>query len=235
MAAKKSYFPRKEADQILWFANLKLNMMLYLVILAITLAERNVVANGADSHAAVINYVVALKAYSKSYAAWKRKLISGKVVGTPGAEPTPPTPPVLPLGQLTGILHQVFTLITNWKTRPGYTEEIGKDLGIIGADPEPIDWDAFISNLLVAALYNANQLTFVKGELDGINIYTRIVGTPTWVFLCYVSHSPYLDARPLAVALKIENREYYSMGVLHDHEVGHPSPTVSAVFEGPKA
>ncbi len=230
---KKSYFPTKEADQVIWFANFKLKILLYLIILAITLAERNMCVNGADSHKLVIDYSTALKAYTKSYNVWKRKLLTGKIVGTPGAAPTPPTPPVLPLGELNGILHQVFTFVTNIKTRAGYTEEIGKDLGIIGADPEPIDWNDFISNLMAVSLYNANQLSFVKGDLDGINIYTRIVGTPTWAMLCYISHSPFLDARPLAVALKIENREYYSMGVLNDHEVGHPSPTVSAVFEGP--
>ncbi len=235
MSKKKSYFPPTEAEQIIWYANFKLKFLLYIVELAITLAERNMVIDGADAHAELINYANALQTYSKAFTAWKRKLILGKTSVTPGPEPTPPTPPVLPVGQLTGILHSVFAFITNLKTRNGYTEEIGKNLGIIGTDPEPIDWDVFVSNLLAESLYNANQLSFAKGDLDGINVYSRVVGSPTWVFLCYISHSPYLDNRPLVAPLKIENREYYSMGVLHDHEVGHPSPTVSAVFEGPKA
>jgi len=66
-----------------------------------------------------------------------------------------------------------------------------------------------------------------------MNIYSRLPGATVFTLLKYVSISPYLDVRPLVDPSIMEKREYYSIGVVGDVEVGNPSPTITVVFHGP--
>ncbi len=75
-------------------------------------------------------------------------------------------------------------------------------------------------------------ISFVKGKLNGMNIYERLAGTIGWEKLAYNSYSPYEDKRPLAVAGVSEHREYMGIGVIHDAEVTLQSDIMEVIYGG---
>jgi hypothetical protein len=125
-------------------------------------------------------------------------------------------------------LPELRNTIKRMKTHSGYTEAIGKDLGIIGSDSELPEKPG----LKAKATPNHVKLDFTKLGLDGVNIYARLKGQTGWAFLARDTQSPYIDNRPLTVANTPETREYMCIGVVADEEVGEESDIVSVVFGG---
>jgi len=226
------YFPYAEANQVIWIGNFKLKIADYLLILVITTEEQDLVTLCHDAFIAMVNYIESLNAYSVAYTEYKHKLMEGKTGAALGAAPVPPVPPTIDPTTIVGLFNRLFVLITSIKLRANYSPVIGKTLGVIGSEVV-IDWTTFHANLTGIALYLANQLSFVKKHLDGINLYSRLPGATEFTLLKYVGVSPFLDTRPLAVAGVIEKREYYAVGVVNDVEVGFPSPTITVIFSGP--
>jgi hypothetical protein len=226
------YFPPTESGQVIWLGNFKIKIADLLTILVITTDEQTLITNTHDAFIAMVNYINSLNAYSVAYTEYKHRLMEGKTGDALGAAPVQPVAPLIDPTMIVGLFTKFFALITNIKTRTGYTPDYGKTLGIIGSEVV-IDWSHFHANLTGIELYLANQLSFVKKHLDGINIYSRLPGETEFAFLKYVSISPYLDVRPLRVPLVLEKREYYSIGVVGDVEVGFPSPTITVIFGGP--
>lgn len=228
----KPYFPTNEPAQVIWIGNFKLKLADYITILVITTEESDLVTLCHDAFIAMVNYIESLNAYSVAYTEYKHRLMEGKTGAALGAAPIPPAPPTIDPTTIVGLFNRLFALITNIKTRTGYTPDYGKTLGIIGSEVV-IDWSHFHANLTGIELYLANQLSFVKKHLDGINLYSRLPSATDFTLLKYVGVSPYLDVRPLTVPNIIEKREYYSIGVVNDVEVGFPSPTITVIFSGP--
>ena len=116
-----------------------------------------------------------------------------------------PTDPPAPDNVLPGALKRLFAFITNLKTRDGYDDPIGQDLGIIGAQvvPDP--------NAVPPASADARSgevvLTFKKlGHLGGW-IEGQVANDTDWAFLA-IATTTYHDTRPLRVAGQPEKRRY---------------------------
>lgn len=118
------------------------------------------------------------------------------------------------------------------KTHPAYTEAIGQDLGIIGSEEEQDMENSHpeITNCAAYPGYVRNK--FKKNGFDAVNMYTRIKGTATWIFLARDTNSPYDDHRPLTTPNVPETREYMCIGLVGDIETGLQSDIVSVVFGG---
>jgi hypothetical protein len=114
------------------------------------------------------------------------------------------------------------------KTNSGYTEAIGADLGIVGpADTfDPNTYKAELKELILSA---PGQVTVnfgkAKGNIDGVNVYSRRQGTSEWKFLARDTEPPYIDTTPLAQAGTPEIREYRIRAVIADVEIGDYSDT----------
>lgn len=75
---------------------------------------------------------------------------------------------------------------------------------------------------------NCGSTQFVgkaRGNIDGVNVYSRRQGTSEWKFLGRDTQSPYVDTTPLATAGTPEVREYRVRSVIDDAEIGDHSPT----------
>ena len=121
-----------------------------------------------------------------------------------------PTPPTIPVGTTVspGALQRTFKLVQTIKSRPGYTEAIGIDLGIVGEeDTAEFTMPEFTTKLEQGATCQCVRLNFKKLGWYAVAIYSRRNGGD-WVLLGIDSESPYLDERPLAVAGQPEVREY---------------------------
>jgi len=117
-----------------------------------------------------------------------------------------------------------------FKAHSAYTNDIGAALDIVGKKHNA-DLDTVKPKLKVKLTPQGAQLDFSKEKvLQGVNIYTRLKGTPGWTKLAFDSSSPYVDNRPLTTPGTPETREYKALGVISDEEVGVESDMVSIVM-----
>lgn len=115
------------------------------------------------------------------------------------------------------------------KTNSGYTEAVGADLGVIGAT-EAFDPSTYTADLTGVDLSAPGQVTVrfgkARGNIDGVNVYSRRQGTSEWKFLGRDTQPPYVDSTPLATPGTPEVREYRIRAVIDDEEIGNYSPTL---------
>ncbi len=133
----------------------------------------------------------------------------------------------------TNVLGYMRTKIARMKTESGYTEAIGKDLGIIGTS-DAFDVSNYKPTLKASVFPKYINLDFVKKGIDAVNIYVRLKGETEWRFLARDTKSPYHDSENLKTAGVPEVREYMCIGVIADEEIGQESDVVSVVFDGLK-
>lgn len=120
------------------------------------------------------------------------------------------------------------TEIGRFKKHPGYTEAIGKELGVVGV-VTAFDAATFKAKITAELFGGAVRIKFVKNGVEGINIYHRKKGSTNWLFLARDTKSPYDDHITLTNA-QPEHWEYRAFGVLNDAEIGLPSDIVEIVF-----
>ena len=112
------------------------------------------------------------------------------------------------------------TVVAQFKTADGYSNIIGKDLGVIGSTTgfDAATYKAVLTAKVVGALI---RLKFIKKGIEGVDIYRRKKGSAEWVFLVRDTISPYDDHITLAVPGQPEHYEYRCIGVVKDKQIGH--------------
>ena len=110
-------------------------------------------------------------------------------------------------------------IIRGIKAHTGYTEDIGKALGIIGSEDE-VDFLTVKPVLDLIVTPDGVQIGFVLNHCEAIEIYSKRKGDNDFVELKRVMHSPFIDARPKLDPLSAELREYKAYYVMEDELVG---------------
>lgn len=123
-------------------------------------------------------------------------------------------------------------LAVDIKRNPLYTENIGKELGIIGsatsADRSPLR-----PSLKVKAEHGYVSVSFNKKGQTGVSIFTRLRGTVGWEKLVSgATRSPYKDERPLQQEGIAEIREYTARYWDNATEIGSESDIAFTLFGG---
>lgn len=128
----------------------------------------------------------------------------------------------------TTVVNSVRKLAASMKTNAKYTEAIGKDLGIIGAE---VSWDpnAAQPTLKLSTSGGHVVLNFDKAQSNGIKIWSRRGNEEAFSFLAQDTHPPYHDNRPNLATGIPEKREYYAYYVVRDEPVGQQSAIASVV------
>ena len=114
-------------------------------------------------------------------------------------------PPGYPAPVTPGALVRLRKLVQNIKSRPGYTDTIGQDLGIIASAGSASP--AAPTLVLVNAAAGNVIFGWNKGGWTGVKVQGRMNGS-AWVDLGVDLYSPFADTRPLAIAGQPESREY---------------------------
>lgn len=118
------------------------------------------------------------------------------------------------------------------KAMNGFTEGMGQELGIFGTTTS-IDTINYKPKIKLDVLARGIiRIAFVKGNIDGINIYRRRKGSLTWEFVARDTVSPYEDRIQLQVPGQPEHWEYCAIAVIKDQEIGQPSDVVEVVIGG---
>lgn len=119
--------------------------------------------------------------------------------------------------------------ISNIKTLPGYTEAIGRTLGIITNSPS-VDFATFKPKMIIEMYGGLIRIKFKKLDTDGLNIYRRKKGTVDWIYLTRANKSPYDQNFVLEIPGQPELWEYRAFGVVDDNEVGVASDVVEVIY-----
>lgn len=224
------YFPRTLPEQVIWLNDFGTSILAYVAALGLTSTQTDTIASGVSKFNLLSNFLKTIDTFKQSVTQFRNHFTKG--AGTIGSMPVL-VAPADPGGWFSGFFTFLFALVATIKKHPAYTEEMGKALGIIGAEPT-FNPDTFQPT--VSAAYHASthstSVKFEISETEGSNIYSRKAGDSVWTFLAYDMHSPYHDTRPLAVPGVPEKREYQAIPVLHSLQIGVPSKIIMEVFEG---
>ena len=104
------------------------------------------------------------------------------------------------------MLTWLFEEIGRWKKAEGYTDTIGKNLGIIGT--AAITHTAPPVLMQGAIAQNSAELLFNLYEHDGMWIESQRQGETAFGFLATDTASPYVDNRPVKTPGQAEWRDY---------------------------
>jgi hypothetical protein len=229
---KKYYLPAIESQRVTWLNNFADKISTYAAMFGFTPAEIAKIQAFALMYAYIIGLIESVDTFKQDITKYKNTL-SRASFGTPLGAPPTITIAAAPATVEAGIFTVVGGYVQRIKGMKNvYTTAIGEDLGIIG-DEISFDPDTFKIEIKGVKWNNEGvKLSFVKGESDGGNIYSRTNGIGSFVKLAFDGESPFIDTRPLAVPGTPENREYLIKPVLHDAEIGLPSDVVSVVVGG---
>ena len=112
------------------------------------------------------------------------------------------------------------------KSSLGYTEAIGRELGIIGT-PEPTADLENIKPTLNYKIVGGNiVIAFDKQKMDGVKIYSKRSADANFEYLATDTSSPYEDNSPKINPALPEERQYYAYYILDDEQVGQQSDII---------
>jgi hypothetical protein len=132
----------------------------------------------------------------------------------------------------TGALNRIFGLVQDIKRVAGYTDTIGSDLGLIGAELGAPDWNTFAPVLNVT---RAPAGVTVGWGWQGKSAFLDLIELQVnrgngWQLLAYDTTPGYVDTEPIPVApTKWEYRAIYRVG---DQRVGQWSAAASVIVGG---
>ena len=140
---RDTYYPRRASQRPEWHGNFAAKLQTYGPGLGLTATQvDNAVADNLILAFGLGDWINNVREYAPACTASLADLRSGTGVATyvfPAcAAPALPTLPVGITGVLPGALDRTFKLVQEIKAKPGYTEAIGLDMGIVGSEaPAP--------------------------------------------------------------------------------------------------
>jgi len=115
------------------------------------------------------------------------------------------------------------------KKSTAYTEVLGKQLNIIGAE-DTTDMTQEQPTLYVIIRANGVvEVDFNKIDAEGVHIYGQRDGETAFTLLASATHARYIDNRPLLVPGKPETRQYKAVFFIGKAEIGLTSDIVTAI------
>lgn len=127
-------------------------------------------------------------------------------------------------------IKKILRLTAKIKLHPSYTENVGRELGIVGSSNTSAE-RAIIRPFIKAVSYPTHvEIIFNKQNQTGVSIYTRLKGQNKWEKLINATQSPYRDERPLKQEDVPEIREYVAMYWDNGIELGQYSDIAFTLF-----
>lgn len=225
--------PRTDTELALWLNNFSTSFATHATALGFNESE----VNSVKADAAMLNFLLGelLPTYKSALQArtsYKNLIMTGPIGSTGGTLPPPPATGQAPAVVQPGILPRLRNLVQRIQLAPGYTEAVGRDLGISGSEGGPSAPDIAARPTLKARSNGPGtvQVDFTKEKFDGVVIESRRAGEDGWQSLGLDSYSPYIDDRPPLETGKPEVREYRARYILRDQATGEWSDIVTTTF-----
>jgi len=222
---RKYYLPPDDNGRLSWLANFSSKIGNYAALFSITAAELIAIAAYYVMLGYILGIIEQVRTFSQDLTRFKETLMIA-ALGTPlGAVPTltlaAPPPPVD-----AGIFTIIAGIVKRIKGSTNYNENIGEDLGVIGADII-LDFGSMQPELKITFDVLRPKIKYKKGGTDGLNIYVDRADGQGIKFLKYVTQTTYIDTAELPVGVNSAVWTYTGIYVVNDTEVGQPSAAMS--------
>ena len=122
--------------------------------------------------------------------------------------------------------------VASWKTLSGWANSGSADVLEVVGSSTTFDPATYQTTLTVSVVPGGVQVGFVKKGVEGVAVYSRLIGVASWKKIGSANHSPFIDHTPLAVANVPEQRQYMARGLVNDAEIGLDSDAVTITFAG---
>ena len=220
--SKAGYLPRADKDRVVWLNNFSVKFATAATGLGFIAADVTSVNNDTAMFAYLVTQVEVYTTGKEQRVDYKN-LIKDGPIGTPGgALPVAPAAGTVPTVVAPGIFPRIAQLVQRIKNSPTYTEAIGKDLGVIGAQQQAFDSVAMKPSLKLVLKGGQVEVQWLKGDADAIRIESD-KGT-RWQFLAVDSVPHYTDTTPITTAA---TWKYRAMYLVSDELVGQWSDVAS--------
>ncbi|HMU39209.1 MAG TPA: hypothetical protein PKE31_09375 [Pseudomonadota bacterium] len=196
------YFPRADADLLIWLQNLRDQLPGCATAVGMDAATKKSVLDLSTQ------LTQAIEADEKAYQAYRTAVAHSA------------TMKATTLASLAAALDHV-------STAPGCTDAIRVALRLQGSQTHAVSVSSYKVPLAAEAMPGRVVLRWKKGPLDGVNVYGQRGSETEWRFLGRDNRSPYDDVRPLGTPGVPEERRYRVIGVVDDTEVTPESDTVT--------
>ena len=224
--SSRDFFPKTDAGLLAWLVQLNNKAPSHATALGLTAAD----LQGAKNDAAMLDWTLkalpAVRAWAEHFTAYKDGLLEGPTGAAPQPAPALVVLPAAPAAIAGGLVARNRALAQRMKNAPGYTEAIGKDLGLVAAEEQPEDAPK-PSFKATSHPGSRVRLDWVKRRYSGVLIQGRRAGDAGFVDLGRDNFSPFDDERPPVTAGTTETREYRMRYLEKDDPVGEWSDIVS--------
>jgi hypothetical protein len=226
--AKDAFLPRTEPGKRKWLTNFSAKLATYAATVGVTPAE--VTQAAADS--LFFNYVCdAHDQHSKTtrdWTAFKNAAAGGNAMGVlPTTPALPPAPPAVP----PNIFGRNSALAARIKKHPAYTEAMGQDLGIIGAE-QTIDYTSLKPVLQIILQAGHPVLGWRKQGMDSLELWVDRGDGKGSVFLAIDSVPDYTDTAALPASGASAVWKYKGIYREADAQVGQWSDVATTTVMG---
>lgn len=219
------FFPTSLQDQAAWCNNFAIQF----AILATILGFRDFIG-GVNADSAAMQKLAAvaiqLKAYRQAVQQYRTTILYGSIGQTTPEFPALPAygiPDTVP----TGMFERFDILVKQIRLSPTYTEEIGALLGIIPANRPALPTEDLQPLVKMLAMPGSTvQVSFVRGNTDGVMLQTKIDKAENWSDSGRFFTSPIqlpIPENPTGLPRSVQVRARYIEG---NAAVGQFSPVV---------
>ncbi len=220
--AKDHYLPRADKDRVVWLNNFSTKFGTSAVPLGFVAADVTSVNNDGALFNYLVNQVEVFTSAKENRVNYKNLIKDGPLGAVAGPAPTVPVVPAAPTGVAAGIFPRIAQLVQRIKNSPTYTEALGKDLGIIGA--EQTTHKTEMKPVLKLVLKGGQiEVQWVKGDADAIHLETD-KSNGKWELLAVDTVPHYTDTTPITTPSTWKYRAIY---VINDEMVGQWSDVTS--------
>lgn len=227
--AKTYYLPTGDRNKALWHRNFSTTFAGYASLLGFTEADVASLNNDSAAFTYVLDDMELFKSEAQERTSYKDLLRDGASGTALGPFPAVPILPKAPTAVAAGIFPRVTSMVKRIKAHPNYTEAIGRDLGIIGADDSSTQRIALKPTLTLSTDGGAVVVKYTKGNTAGIRLLCCRGSETEFTLLATVTKPTYKDNRPNLVAGQPEQRKYCAWFLQDDQPTGQCSDEVSIV------
>ena len=193
--AKQYYLPGSDVQKVLWLNNFAAKLQQEAETLGVSKAELESVTNDSLVFAYIIDCLESVKKYSLQMTSFKNLVRYDVSNQQTAVIPQPPIFPQMPAYSKTGIFNRVRELVQKIKISKNYTENIGKNLGIIG-ETYNIDYSKLKPNINVSINANNVVIKWRKGQTEALNVYVKR-GDADYILVGTSIKPPFVDKTKL--------------------------------------
>ena len=228
MAKKKRYLPATDGGRDSWLKNLASKLPgAYATKFSLTKAQTDGVTADSVGYSYSLALVKAAITFEQQTVSHKDALRNGPV-GASADTPVFIAPPNAPLAAVApGIFIRTCQLVQLIKKNVNYSDDIGKDLGIIGAETVTSLMADEVKVVITARLAGGKVIIkYIKGNVDGILLECKRGSETVFTQVDKITKPTFSDDRPNLIPGQAEARQYRAWCIIKDAIVGQVSDII---------